>query len=51
MQINKYKFQILSTPIVLAPNEVFDTYVDITDNLYLDVQLFKLLIQRDNTYM
>ena len=50
-QISKKKFQILSTPIVFAPNEVFDTYVDITDNLYLDVQSLKLLIQQVNTYM
>ena len=50
-QISKKKFQILSTPIVFAPDEVFDTYVDITDDLYLDVQSFKLLIQKANTYM
>ena len=48
-QISKKKFQILSTPIVFAPDEVFDTYVDITDDLYLDVQSFKLLIQEANT--
>ena len=39
-QISKKKFQILSTPIVFAPDEIFDTYVDITDDLYLDVQSF-----------
>ena len=50
-QISKKKFQILSTPIVFAPDEVFDTYVDITDDLYLDVQSFKLLIQKANTYV
>ena len=50
-QISKKKFQILSTPIVFAPDEVFDTYVDITDDLYLDVQSFKPLIQKANTYM
>ena len=43
-QISKKKLQILSTPTVFAPDEVFDTYVDITDDLYLDVQSFKLLI-------
>ena len=50
-QISKKKFQILSTPIAFAPDEVFDTYVDITDDLYLDVQSFKLLIQQANTYV
>ena len=50
-QISKKKCQILSTPIVFAPDEVFDTYVDIKDDLYLDVQFFKVLIQKANTYM
>ena len=49
-QISK-KFQILSTPIVFVPDEVFDTYVDITDDLYFDGQSFKLLIQKANTYV
>ena len=49
-QISKKNFQILSTRIVFAPDEVFDTYVDITDDLYLDVQSFKRLIQKPNTY-
>ena len=49
--ISKKKCQILSTPIVFAPDEVFDTYVDIKDDLYLDVQFFKVLIQKANTYM
>ena len=50
-QVSKKKFQILSTPIVFAPDEVFDTYVDITDDLYLDLQSFKFLIQKANTNM
>ena len=50
-QISKKKFQILSTPIVFAPDEVFDTYVDIMDDLDLDVQFFKLLVKKANTYM
>ena len=50
-QISKKKFQILSTPIVFAPDEIFDTYVDIMDDLDLDVQFFKLLVKKANTYM
>ena len=50
-QISQKKSQISSTPIVFASHEFFDTYVDITNNLYLDVQSFKLLIQKANTYM
>ena len=50
-QISQKKSQISSTPIVFASYECFDIYVDITDNLYLDVQSFKLLIQKANTYV
>ena len=45
-QISKKKFQILSTPIVFAPDEIFDTYVDITDDLYLDVQSFSFWFKK-----
>ena len=50
-KIDKKKFQILPTPIVFAPDEVFDTYVDISDDLHLDVQSFKLLMLKANSYM
>ena len=50
-QIRKKKFQILPTPIVFAPDEVFNTYVDITNDLYLDVQSFEILIQKADFYM
>ena len=36
---------------MLAPDEVFDTYVAMTEDLYLDAQNFKLLIQKANSYM
>ena len=49
--INNKKFQLLPTPIVFAPDEVFDTYVEFTEDLYLDAQHFKLLIQKANSYM
>ena len=53
--ISKKKFQLLPTPIVFAPDEVFDTYEEITEEmtnyLYLDAQHFKLLIQKANSYM
>ena len=48
---SKKRFQVLLTPIVFAPDEVFDTYVEITKYLYLDAQHFKLLIQKVNSYM
>ena len=49
--ISKKKFQLLPTPIVFAPDEVFDTYVETTEDLYLDAQHFKLLIQKATSYM
>ena len=46
------KFQILPTPIVFAPDEVFDTYIDIDiDGLHLDTQSYNLLIQKATSYM
>ena len=50
-QISKKKFQILPTQIVFAPDKIFGTYVDISDDLDLDVQSFKLLIQKANSNM
>ena len=49
--ISKKKFQLLPTPIVFAPDEVSDTIVETTEDLYLDAQHFKRLIQKANTYM
>ena len=46
--ISNKKFQLLPTGIVV---EVFDTYIEITEDLYLDAQHFKLLIQKANSYM
>ena len=46
--ISNKKFQLLPTGIVV---EVFDTYIKITEDLYLDAQHFKLLIQKANSYM
>ena len=39
-QISKKKVNILPTPIVFAPDEVCDTYIDISDDLHLDLQSF-----------
>ena len=49
--IRKKKFQLLRKPIVFAPDKVFDSYVETTEDLYLDGQHFKLLIQKSNFYM
>ena len=49
--ISKKKFQLLPTRIVFAPDEVSDTIVETTEDLYLDAQHFKRLIQKANSYM
>ncbi len=49
--INKKKFTVLPTPIYLAPDEICDTYVDITSDLYLDINTYNVLIQKANSYM
>ena len=48
--ISKKKFLLLPTPIVFAADEVFDTFVEITEALYVDTQYIKLLIQKANSY-
>ena len=50
-QFSKKKFQVLPTLIVFAPDEVCDTYVDIFNDLHLDRQSFKLLIQKAISYI
>ena len=45
------KIQLLPAPVVFAPDEVFDTCVETTEDLYLDAQHFKLLIQKATSYM
>ena len=50
-QVNKKKFQVLPTEIVFTPDEVFDTYIDISEDLHLDVENFKHLIQKANSRM
>ena len=50
-QINKTMFQIQLTPIAFAPDEVWNIYVDISNDLHLDIQSFKLLIQKANSYV
>ena len=48
-QISKKKFQILPSSIVFAPDKVCDTYIEISDDLNLDVKSFNLLIQKANS--
>ena len=41
----------IPTPIAFAPDEVWNIYVDISNDLHLDIQNFKLLIQKANSYV
>ena len=49
--VSKKKFQLLPTPIAFAPDKVSDNCVGITEDLYLDAQHFKLLIQKATSFM
>ena len=40
------KFDILPLDVVITPEEIFDTYVDINENMLLDINLYNSLIQK-----
>lgn len=40
------KFEILPLDVYITPNEVFDTYVEIDDDLLLNIMIYKELIRK-----
>ena len=40
------RFSTLPTRIVIAPDEIYDTYVDFNDDLELDTDIYKILIRK-----
>ena len=40
------KFTILPAKIAVTPNEVYDTYVDINDDLEIDCNIYNMLIAK-----
>ena len=49
--VSKKKLQVLPIDTVVDPDEVFDTYIVISVDLHINVESFKLLIQKANSYM
>ena len=48
---SKKKYQLLPSEIFIAPDEVFDTYVEFTEDLFIDANMHKFLIQKANSYI
>ena len=40
------KFDILPMSVIITPDEVYDTYVEIDKNMLLDVKIYNSLIQK-----
>ena len=40
------QFSTLPTRIVIAPDEIYDTYVGFNDDLELDTDIYKMLIRK-----
>ena len=40
------KFDILPLSVIITPDEVYDTYVEIDKNMLLDVEIYNSLIQK-----
>ena len=47
--IGKKKYQIVPTEIVFSSNEVFDTYIEFSEDLYLDINIHNSLLQKANS--
>ena len=40
------QLQVLPTSIVLSPDEIYDTYVDIDEKMQLDINVYDILLQK-----
>ena len=40
------KFDVLPMPVFITPEEVYDTYVEMDQNMLLDVKIYNSLIQK-----
>ena len=48
---SKKKYQLLPNEVVFSPDEVFDTYVEFSDDLHIDSITYNILIQKANSYI
>ena len=49
--VGKKMYQILPTEIVFSPDEVFDTYIEFSEDLYLDINIHNSLLQKANSHL
>ena len=49
--VAKKKYQILPTEIVFSPDEVFDTYMEFSEDLYLDINIHNSLLQKASSHI
>ena len=49
--VGKKKYQTLPTEIVFSPDEVFDTYIEFSEDLYLDINIHNSLLQKANSHI
>ena len=47
--VGKKKYQIL--PTVFSPDEVFDPYIEFSEDLYLDINIHNSLLQKANSHI
>ena len=48
---SKKKYQLLPTEIVFSPDDVFDTYVEFSEDLHVDTNTHNILNQKANSYI
>ena len=49
--VGKKKYQILPIEIVFSPDEVFNTYIEFSEDLYLDINIHNSLLQKANSHI
>ena len=50
-KVGKKTYQILPTEIVFSPDEVFDIYIEFSEDLYLDINVHNSLLQKANSHI
>ena len=45
------KPQLMPTELVFSPDEVFDTYVEFSEDLHIDTNTYNIFIQKANSYI
>ena len=49
--LNNKQFQTLPTNVIISPDEIYDTYVNIDDNMQLNVNIYNSLISKAKQWL